>query len=174
MFFISRSPVGSNCIDWHLACRTKTRATSRAGRILGEKICVAAGTRGLFLTKQFKVARKNGRIRRRFQFNSPNGASNCMASPESTRCWIPFSASVIPRSQQGAVASKGFSDLKSTKLICRKRSGELLAVAAVDPESEIHLASIDSTAPATSSPLTAFMQRKSIGHSRRKQGLHST
>ena len=58
--------------------------------------------------------------------------------------------------------------------ISRKRSGELPEVAALDLENEIHLASIDSTAPATSSALTAFMQRKSIGHSRRKQGLHST
>ena len=47
-------------------------------------------------------------------------------------------------------------------------------VPALDLESESHLASIDSTAAATSSALTAFMQRKSIGHSRRKQGLHST
>ena len=69
---------------------------------------------------------------------------------------------------------KNLSDLKSMTLIWRKRSGELLEVAALDLESEIHLASIDSTAPATSSALTAFMQRKSIGHSRRKQGLHST
>src|SRR4029077_3356427 len=58
--------------------------------------------------------------------------------------------------------------------ISRKRSGELLEVADVDLENEGHLPSIDSTAPATSSALTAFMQRKSIGHSRRKQGLHST
>ena len=58
--------------------------------------------------------------------------------------------------------------------ISRKQSGELLEVASLDIESEIHLASIDSTASATSSALTAFMQRKSIGHSRRKQGLHST
>src|SRR4051812_723800 len=58
--------------------------------------------------------------------------------------------------------------------IWQKQSGELLAVAPVDLKNEIHLASIDSTAPATSSLVTAFMQRKSIGHSRRKQGLHST
>src|SRR5437667_12895617 len=97
-----------------------------------------------------------------------------MGSPESTRCWSPFYASVIPRWQRGAVASKDFSDLKSTMLICRKRSGELLAVAALDLDSEIHLARIESTASATSCALTAFIQRKSIGHSRRKQGLHST
>ena len=58
--------------------------------------------------------------------------------------------------------------------ISRKRSGELLMVAVLDLENESHFASIDSTAPATSSALTAFMQRKSIGHLRRKQGLHST
>ena len=45
---------------------------------------------------------------------------------------------------------------------------------AVDLENESHLASIDRTAPATSSVVMAFMQRKSIGHSRRKHGLHST
>ena len=44
----------------------------------------------------------------------------------------------------------------------------------LDLENERHLASIDRTAPTTSSVVTAFMQRKSIGHSRRKQGLHST
>src|SRR5206468_6311060 len=33
---------------------------------------------------------------------------------------------------------------------------------------------IDITASATSWTLTAFMQRKSIGHLRRKHGLHST
>src|SRR5205809_1297201 len=58
--------------------------------------------------------------------------------------------------------------------ISRKVSGELLMVPALDLGSESHLASIDSTAAATSSALTACMQRKSIGHSRRKQGLHST
>ena len=58
--------------------------------------------------------------------------------------------------------------------ISRKQSGELLMVAALDLDSEIHLASNDSTASATSSAVMAFMQRKSIGHSRRKQGLHST
>ena len=93
---------------WRLACRIRTRATSRAGRILGEKICVAAGTRGSFPTKQFKAARKNGRIRRHFRFNSPNGASNCTERRASEPCWILFSASVIPRSQRSAVASKKF------------------------------------------------------------------
>src|SRR3954470_2455111 len=34
--------------------------------------------------------------------------------------------------------------------------------------------SIDNTVSTTSSAGTAFMQRKSIGHLRRKQGLHST
>lgn len=38
----------------------------------------------------------------------------------------------------------------------------------------LFLFKIDKTAATTSSALTAFMQRKSIGHSRRKQGLHST
>jgi len=33
---------------------------------------------------------------------------------------------------------------------------------------------IDITASTTSGTLTAFMQRKSIGHSRKKHGLHST
>ena len=37
-----------------------------------------------------------------------------------------------------------------------------------------HLSSSELTAAATSGTVTAFMQRKSIGHSRRKQGLHST
>ena len=46
---------------------------------------------------------------------------------------------------------------------------ELLAVRGV-----CHRSSWAETAATTSSTLTAFMQRKSIGHSRRKQGLHST
>ena len=44
--------------------------------------------------------------------------------------------------------------------ISRKRSGELPEVAAVDLESEIHLVSIESTASATSSALTAFMRQR--------------
>src|SRR5260370_18463189 len=142
--------------------------------MLGEKICVAAGTRGSFPTKQFKAGRKNGRIRRRFQFNSPNGVSNCTERRVSDPCWILFLGSVIPRSERRAVASRNLSDLKSMTRISRKRSSELLEVASLDLENERHFASIDSTAPATSSALTALMQRKSIGHSRRKQGLHST
>ena len=37
-----------------------------------------------------------------------------------------------------------------------------------------HIFSSEETDSATSPAVTAFMQRKSIGHSRRKQGLHST
>ena len=89
-------------------------------------------------------------------------------------CWILFSASETQPSRAQRCGVKKFIGFEIDERIWRKRSGELLVVAAVDLESEIHLPSIDSTAPATSSALTAFMQRKSIGHSRRKQGLHST
>jgi hypothetical protein len=39
---------------------------------------------------------------------------------------------------------------------------------------DVDLCKIDKTASITSWTLTAFMQRKSIGHSRKKHGLHST
>src|SRR5262249_19170807 len=142
-FFISQHWAAWNLIASRLACRIRTRATSRAGVILGETICVAAGTLGLCLTKQFKAAKKNGRIRRHSRFNSPNGASNCTERRASEPCWIPFSASVIPRSQRSAVALKDFSDLKSTKLIWRKRNGELTAIP--DRTSSLRVTSAAST-----------------------------
>src|SRR5262249_29207213 len=149
----------------------RTKATSRVGHTLAEKICVAAGILGSCLTKQFKAARKSGRIRRRFRFNSPSGASSCTERRVSDPCWIPFSESAIPRSQRSGAMSKNLSDSKSTRRIWQKRIGELPRVAGLDLESKIHFSSIDSTALATSSVLMAFMQRKSIGQSRRKQGL---
>jgi len=39
---------------------------------------------------------------------------------------------------------------------------------------DVDFCKIDKTATTTSWTLTAFMQRKSIGHSRKKHGLHST
>src|SRR3954447_6456407 len=99
-------------------------------------MCVAAGIRGSFLTKQFKVARKNGRIQRHFRFNSPNGVSDCTEHRACERCWILFSASVILQSQRSGVPSEHLSDLKSMPRIWRKRSDELLAVAPVDLENK--------------------------------------
>jgi hypothetical protein len=43
-----------------------------------------------------------------------------------------------------------------------------------DPWTPLRSAQDDRMAATTSSVLTVFMQRKSSGHSRRKQGLHST
>jgi hypothetical protein len=45
---------------------------------------------------------------------------------------------------------------------------------ALAPDEDVDLCKIDKTASVTSSTLTAFMHRKSIGHSRKKHGLHST
>ena len=174
MFFISRSPVASSWIGWELAFLIRIRATSRDGHIPRGAICVVAGTRGSFPTKQFKAARKSGRIRRHFRFNLPNGVSSYTERPAFDRCWIYFSASEILRSPRSSVGLKDLSDLKSMTRIWRKQNGELAKLVALDVEAESYLASIDSTAFATSSALTAFMQRKSIGHSRRKHGLHST
>lgn len=101
-FFISQNQVGSNSTGWPWVCHIKTRATSRAGPILAGMICGVVGTRGSFLMKQFKAARKSGRIRQPFRFNSPNGASNYRERHASKPCWIPFLASVIPRWRRSA------------------------------------------------------------------------
>jgi hypothetical protein len=41
-------------------------------------------------------------------------------------------------------------------------------------DDDVDLARLERMAARTSSVVTAFMQRKSIGHSRKKHGLHST
>src|SRR4030095_14564607 len=81
--FILRNRDEWKSIGLRWAFRTRTRATSRAGRILGEAIYVVAETHGLFPTRQFRAVQKSDRIRQRFPFNSPSGASNCTASRES-------------------------------------------------------------------------------------------
>jgi hypothetical protein len=78
------------------------KATSRAGRILVGAIYAVAATHGSFPTRQFRAAQRNDRIRRRFLFNSPNGASDCTASRGSKRCSIRFWALAIPLSLRSA------------------------------------------------------------------------
>ena len=51
------------------AFRTRTRATSRAGRTLAEAIYDVGATPGSFPTRQFRAAKKNGHIPRRFLFS---------------------------------------------------------------------------------------------------------
>jgi hypothetical protein len=57
----------------------------------------------------------------------------------------------------------------------RKQNGDYFGLGkAVAPDEDVDLGKIDKTAWVTSSTPTAFMHRKSIGHARKKHGLHST
>src|ERR1044072_8837231 len=103
-FFISRKLVTSSWIDWRLAFRTKTKATSHGGVILAEAICVAAATRGSFRTRQFRAVRKNDHTLRRSRFNWLNGASGCTEFHASKRCLIRFLVLEIPPSRLNVAA----------------------------------------------------------------------
>ena len=104
---------------------TKTKQISRAGRIRGEPIFVAAAIPGSSHMRRSKAGQKSVRIRRRSRFNSPNGVSNCMASRASRRCSIHFSGSGIPRSPQKGAPSENSSASKSTRAISPKREDVL-------------------------------------------------
>src|SRR4029077_6604031 len=103
-FFTLRSPDELKSIGLPSAFRTRTKATSRAGRILEGSIYAVAATHGSFPTRQFRAALRSGRIPRRFLFNSPNGASNSTASRESKRCSIRFLVLEIQQSLRSAAA----------------------------------------------------------------------
>jgi hypothetical protein len=67
---------------------------------------------------------------------------------------------------------KAFS--KATAIVQKRNCHYLALAGALAPDEDRDFGKIDKTASATSSTLTAFMHRKSIGHSRKKHGLHST
>ena len=66
-FFISPRPGVSNWTGLLSEFPIKTKVTSRGGGIRVEAICVAAATRGLSRTKQFRIARKSDRTPRLFR-----------------------------------------------------------------------------------------------------------
>jgi hypothetical protein len=67
---------------------------------------------------------------------------------------------------------KAFS--KATAIVQKRNCDYFVPGKALAPDEDVDLGKIDKTASVTSSTLTAFMHRKSIGHSRKKHGLHST
>ena len=94
-----RQSIGSRSVF-----RIRTRATLRAGRTHAGAICAAAAIPGSFLMKRFSVARRSGRIRRRFRSRSRRIASSCTASRACRRCSIRFSALEIQRWPRNAAA----------------------------------------------------------------------
>jgi hypothetical protein len=64
--------------------------------------------------------------------------------------------------------------LEATPIVQKRNCDYLVLGGALALDGDVNLGRIDKTASATSSTLTAFMHRKSIGHSRKKHGLHST
>ena len=87
------------------ACRIRIRATSRVGRILGNRSALSWE----HVVRPYETIQNREKERPHpatFRFNSSNGVSNCTERRASGRCLILFSASEIPGSQRRAVDQK--------------------------------------------------------------------
>ena len=77
---------------------SRTRATSRDGRIPAEAIAAAAAIPGSFPIRRSRVATKNGRIRPHFRSSWLNVHQAARRRTRRRQCSIRFSASEIPPS----------------------------------------------------------------------------